>query len=123
MSVDVQVLGRLDDDAIRVRRREASEKRQGTKSRDVERGRCHVRYGDLTKSTLLVRVLGGVRLRGAGCAGSAQDRVPRLQCPRRHDVADFPVIRSDVVGRVIPSLAKTSERKERGGDVCGGIHS
>ena len=47
MSALVQVFGRLQDDPTRVRRREASEKRQGTKSREVARLRCGGLYGDL----------------------------------------------------------------------------
>ena len=46
-SVVVQVSGRLDGEAIHARRREASEKRQGTKSRLVGRRRCSGLYGDL----------------------------------------------------------------------------
>jgi hypothetical protein len=42
----VQVLGRLHDDPIHARRRQASEKRQGTKSREVEHRRCSRLYGD-----------------------------------------------------------------------------
>jgi hypothetical protein len=33
----VKVLGRLDDDVIHAHRRQASEKRQGTKSREIGR--------------------------------------------------------------------------------------
>src|SRR5262245_33532571 len=40
-------LGRLHDDRSHTRRREASEKRQGTKSREVERRRRSGLYGDL----------------------------------------------------------------------------
>jgi hypothetical protein len=38
---------RLDDAPIHARRRQASEKRQGTKSREVERRQCSGGYGDL----------------------------------------------------------------------------
>ena len=44
-SVAVQVLGRLHDDPIHTRRRQASEKRQGTKSREVERRRRSALWG------------------------------------------------------------------------------
>src|SRR6185369_9813248 len=43
----VQVFGCLHDDPIHARRRQASEKRQGTKSREVARLRCGGLYGDL----------------------------------------------------------------------------
>ena len=47
MSPSVQVFGRRDDEAIPAHRRPASEKRQGTKSREVWHWRCCGRYGDL----------------------------------------------------------------------------
>jgi hypothetical protein len=53
MSVVVQVFGRLQDDPTRVRRREASEKRQGTKSREVARLRCGGLYGDLITAEVM----------------------------------------------------------------------
>ena len=43
-------LGRLHDVAIHVRRRQASEKRQGTKSRLVGSGGCSRLYGDLAEA-------------------------------------------------------------------------
>jgi hypothetical protein len=46
-SACVQVFGCLHDDPIHARRRQASEKRQGTKSREVARLRCGGLYGDL----------------------------------------------------------------------------
>ena len=47
MSVPVQVFGCRHDDAIHALRRPASEKRQGTKSREVGHRRCRGRYGEL----------------------------------------------------------------------------
>ena len=47
MSLIVQVFGRRHDEAIHALRRPASEKRQGTKSREVWHWRCCGRYGDL----------------------------------------------------------------------------
>lgn len=47
MSACVQVFGCRHDDAIHALRRPASEKRQGTKSREVGHRRCRGRYGDL----------------------------------------------------------------------------
>src|SRR5882672_3276971 len=47
MSPIVQVFGCRHDDAIHALRRPASEKRQGTKSREVGHRRCRGRYGDL----------------------------------------------------------------------------
>jgi hypothetical protein len=44
----VQVFGCRLDEAIDALRRPASEKRQGTKSREVGHRRCRGRYGDLT---------------------------------------------------------------------------
>ena len=46
-SVFVQVFGCRHDEAIHAVRRPASEKRQGTKSREVGHRRCRGRYGDL----------------------------------------------------------------------------
>ena len=43
----VQVFGCRHDDAIHALRRPASEKRQGTKSREVGHRRCRGRYGEL----------------------------------------------------------------------------
>src|ERR1700720_4743250 len=47
MSLIVQVFGCRHDEAIYALRRPASEKRQGTKSREVGHRRCRGRYGDL----------------------------------------------------------------------------
>jgi hypothetical protein len=47
MSVVVQVFGCRHDEAIDALLRPASEKRQGTKSREVGRRRCRGRDGDL----------------------------------------------------------------------------
>jgi len=47
MSVPVQVFDRRDDVPIRVLMWPATEKRQGTKSREVGERRCSGRYGDL----------------------------------------------------------------------------
>jgi hypothetical protein len=47
-SESVQVFGCRLDEAIHALRRPASEKRQGTKSREVGHRRCRGRYGDLT---------------------------------------------------------------------------
>src|SRR5947208_16812330 len=49
-------LGRLDDGSIHTLRRQASEKRQGTKSREVGRRRCNRLYGDLTVAVRIVAV-------------------------------------------------------------------
>jgi hypothetical protein len=46
-SAPVQVFGCRHDDAIHALRRPASEKRQGTKSREVGHRRCRGRYGEL----------------------------------------------------------------------------
>src|SRR6267154_5086072 len=47
MSASVKVFGCRHDDAIHALLRPASEKRQGTKSREVGHWRCRGRYGDL----------------------------------------------------------------------------
>ena len=46
----LRFLGRLHDDAIRAQQQAASEKRQGTKSREVGYRRCRNDYGDLAVS-------------------------------------------------------------------------
>jgi len=46
----LRFLGRLHDDAIHAQQQEASEKRQGTKSREVGYRRCRNDYGDLAMS-------------------------------------------------------------------------
>ena len=48
-------LGRLDDEAIPALRRQASEKRQGTKSREVGQNRRSRLYGDLTAGLRMQR--------------------------------------------------------------------
>src|SRR6266568_1719776 len=45
-SLRVQVFGRRDDEAIHALMRPATEKRQGTKSREVGQRRCSGCYGD-----------------------------------------------------------------------------
>jgi hypothetical protein len=57
---------RLDGDPIHARRREASEKRQGTKSRLVGRRRCSGRYGDLAGGGMVGGNRIGSRPRPAG---------------------------------------------------------
>jgi hypothetical protein len=63
MSAHVQVFGRRDDEAIPAHRRQASEKRQGTKSREVGHRRCSGRYGDFAAGS------GLRRLDRSGCDG------------------------------------------------------
>ena len=46
----LRFLGRLHDDAIHAQQQAASEKRQGTKSREVGYRRCRNDYGDLAVS-------------------------------------------------------------------------
>src|SRR5438067_12921131 len=58
-------LGRLHDVAIHVRRRQASEKRQGTKSRLVGSGGCSRLYGDLAAAGVA-----GMAHWGTGLGGS-----------------------------------------------------
>jgi hypothetical protein len=53
MSVVVKVFGRLHDDPIRARRRQAYEKRQWTKSREVER----LQSGGLQEGLIVSRTL------------------------------------------------------------------
>ena len=48
-------LGRLDDEAIPALRRQASEKRQGTKSREVGQNWRSRLYGDLTAGLRMQR--------------------------------------------------------------------
>jgi len=62
-STHVQVFGCRHDEAIHALRRPASEKRQGTKSREVGHRRCRRRYGDFDTG------LGLVMLYRSGCRG------------------------------------------------------
>ena len=45
MSGAVQLLGRVHNEPLHARRRQASEKRQGTKSREADRRRCGGLWG------------------------------------------------------------------------------
>ena len=54
MSLCVQVFGRRHDGAIDALMRPATKKRQGTKSRWGEAGRCRERYGDLAAAAGLM---------------------------------------------------------------------
>ena len=54
MFVPVKVFGRLHDDPIHMRRGQAYEKRQGTKSREVGRLRRNALYGGLTVTPTLM---------------------------------------------------------------------
>jgi len=56
MSAFVQVFRCLHDNPIRRHWRQASEKRQGTKSREVEPRRCSGLYGDLVASGVMAVV-------------------------------------------------------------------
>jgi hypothetical protein len=81
-------LGRLHDVAIDVRRRQASEKRQGTKSRLVGSGGCSRLYGDLAAAGVAGVVHWGNRIgwqrraagrwRTAGRAERASRRWPAV---------------------------------------------
>jgi hypothetical protein len=55
MALHVKVFGRLHDDPIRARRRQAYEKRQGTKSRAVERLQCSGLHEGLIETRTLIR--------------------------------------------------------------------
>ena len=55
-------LGRLHDAAIQAHRRQASEKRQGTKSRLVGSGGCRGLYGDLAAAGVAEMVHWGNRI-------------------------------------------------------------
>jgi hypothetical protein len=57
-SAPYKVFGRLHDDPIRARRRQAYEKRQWTKSRDVERLQCSGLHEGLIETRTLVRAEG-----------------------------------------------------------------
>jgi hypothetical protein len=87
-------LGRLDDEPVRARRREASEKRQGTESRLVGRRRCSGLYGDLAAAGMVGMAdwTGEARLVGRpGVAGRAECvwrrclalAVSQVRCPTR----------------------------------------
>src|SRR5438270_6668104 len=81
-------LGRLHDVAIHVRRRQASEKRQGTKSRLVGSGGCSRLYGDLAAAGVAGMAHWGTRIgwqrragghwRTAGRAERASRRWPAV---------------------------------------------
>ena len=51
----MKVFGRLHDDPIRARRRQAYEKRQWTKSREVERLQCGGLHEGLSETRTLMR--------------------------------------------------------------------
>jgi hypothetical protein len=76
----VQVFGCRDADPIHARRRPASEKRQGTKSRWVGRRRCRGLYGELSgalgskRMTRSGRAHGFGRRRGCACRAERADR-------------------------------------------------
>src|SRR3979490_2143117 len=57
MSQFVQVFGCRHDEAIHALRRPASEKRQGTKSREVGHRRCRGLYGDLAAASGWARLV------------------------------------------------------------------
>jgi hypothetical protein len=57
-SAAVKVFGRLHDDPIRARRRQAYEKRQWTKSRDVELLQCSGLHEGLIETRALIRADG-----------------------------------------------------------------
>jgi hypothetical protein len=80
-------LGRLHDVAIHVRRRQASEKRQGTKSRLVGRGGCSRLYGDLAAAGVAGMAHWGTGLGGSdgqqGIGGQLDERKGRRGVGRR----------------------------------------
>ena len=86
MSLIVQVFGCRHDEAIHAVRRPASEKRQGTKSREVGHRRGNRRYGDLmpaqssgvdaTLSGCDLRV--GMLARSRACNGLLGVRLERI---------------------------------------------
>ena len=80
-------LGRLHDVAIHVRRRQASEKRQGTKSRLVGSGGCSRLYGDLAAAESLGWWTGETGLGGSdgqqGIGGQLDERKGRRGVGRR----------------------------------------
>ena len=80
-------LGRLHDVAIHVRRRQASEKRQGTKSRLVGSGGCSRLYGDLAAAGVAGMVHWGTGLGGSdgqqGIGGQLDERKGRRGVGRR----------------------------------------
>src|SRR6266702_3819583 len=69
MSARVQVFGRRDDEAIHALMRPATEKRQGTKSREVGQRRCSGCYGDYT-----------VALQGVGARSRSRSSVAICSC-------------------------------------------
>lgn len=80
-------LGRLHDVAIHVRRRQASEKRQGTKSRLVGSGGCSRLYGDLAAAGVAGMAHWGTGLGGSdgqqGIGGQLDERKGRRGVGRR----------------------------------------
>ena len=80
-------LGRLHDVSIHVRRRQASEKRQGTKSRLVGSGGCSRLYGDLAAAGVAGMVHWGTGLGGSdgqqGIGGQLDERKGRRGVGRR----------------------------------------
>ena len=80
-------LGRLHDVAIHVRRRQASEKRQGTKSRLVGSGGCSRLYGDLAAAGVAGMAHWGTGLGGSGgqqgVGGQLDERKGRRGVGRR----------------------------------------
>src|SRR5690348_17142425 len=80
-------LGRLHDVAIHVRRRQASEKRQGTKSRLVGSGGCSRLYGIWRQQASLGWWTGGTGLGGSdgqqGVGGQLDERKGRRAVGRR----------------------------------------
>ena len=65
MTANVQVFGRRDCETIGAPLRPATEKRQGTKSREVGHWRRNGRYGDLMSAPL--SMVGATRARGDVC--------------------------------------------------------
>ena len=104
-------LGRLHDVAIHVRRRQASEKRQGTKSRLVGSGGCSRLYGDLAAAGVAGMVQWGNRVgwqrraagrwRTAGRAERASRRWPAVVVSQGREA----------MGRT--GLSPTDERRPR----------
>src|SRR5205823_702985 len=98
-SVAVQVFGRRDDEAIPAHRWPASEKRQGTKSREVVHGRCSGRYGDFAAGS------GLRRLDRSGC----DDRVSATRRGVRRYERAFWASR-DKIGRATAGESSTAMR-------------
>jgi hypothetical protein len=98
-SVVVQVFGRRADEAIPAHRRPASEKRQGTKSREVGHRRCSGRYGDFAAGS------GLRRLERSGC----DDRVSATRRRVRRYERGFWASR-DKIGRATAGESRTLMR-------------